>query len=209
MQRFALILIAVASTVAAQAAGSQASFGPGTGYELEVLYVNSPGHPTNVVPGLGVPFSPVSVVPDLFLSDGDVFGRPWISADGQHWPLSGASLPQRRLFFHNPPAKQPLDPAEAAASGVTVDHALATVSQTHSRQPATPPEGVADIMDLAQQRVAMGRRPGAGAGARYDGPMLTHENSGPAANKRGQHGQRAQVELATSWRGNRTQGAGR
>ena len=85
MQRFALILIAVASTVAAQAAGSQASFGPGTGYELEVLYVNSPGHPTNVVPGLGVPFSPVSVVPDLFLSDGDVFGRPWISADGQHW----------------------------------------------------------------------------------------------------------------------------
>lgn len=48
--------------------------GNGGGYDLEIIYVNTPGHPTNVVPGVGLPFNPGSGTAN--------FVRPWISPNG-------------------------------------------------------------------------------------------------------------------------------
>ena len=50
--------------------------GNGGGYDLEIIYVNTPAHPTNVVPGVGLPFNPGSGTTN--------FVRPWLSPDGAH-----------------------------------------------------------------------------------------------------------------------------
>jgi hypothetical protein len=67
----------VAPTTACQPSVLAAT-GPGTGYELDIVYYNQPGHPTNVVPGLGLPF-------DDGGGSSDAFRRPWFSNDGAHW----------------------------------------------------------------------------------------------------------------------------
>ena len=54
---------------------------------LEIVYLNSPGHPTNLVPGLGVPFDPGG-------SSIEAFRRPYFSSDGAHWAIEAdADLP--------------------------------------------------------------------------------------------------------------------
>ncbi len=49
-------------------------------YELAVVYVNEVGHPTNVVPGTGLPFN-------LGGGSNSAYNRPWVSSNGQHWAL--------------------------------------------------------------------------------------------------------------------------
>ena len=56
------------------------ALGTGTGYRLEVIFVNAPGHPTNLVPGLDVPFASGG-------GSAAAFGRPWFSSDGAHWVI--------------------------------------------------------------------------------------------------------------------------
>ncbi len=50
-------------------------------YSLTVLHVNQPGHPTNVVPGLGLPFNPGG-------TGTSAFERPTFSADGAHFAIN-------------------------------------------------------------------------------------------------------------------------
>jgi len=50
-------------------------------YSLTVLHVNQPGHPMNVVPGLGLPFKPGG-------TGTSAFERPTFSADGVHFAIN-------------------------------------------------------------------------------------------------------------------------
>ncbi len=45
-------------------------------FDLTFVYSNVPGHPSNVVPGLGLPFDPGG-------GSADAFREPWVSPDGQ------------------------------------------------------------------------------------------------------------------------------
>ncbi|MBL9079988.1 MAG: hypothetical protein JNL08_21025 [Planctomycetes bacterium] len=48
-------------------------------YVTTIVYVNTPGHPTNVVPGLGIPFDASPTTP---------FERPIVSANGLHFGIN-------------------------------------------------------------------------------------------------------------------------
>jgi hypothetical protein len=83
-------LLACAAQLAAQdaspapgpsAAGGATDGGVSAGYTLQVVHVNRPGHPTNVVPGLGVPFRAGG-------GDTAAFERPTTSANGQHLAIN-------------------------------------------------------------------------------------------------------------------------
>ena len=50
------------------------------GFDLTIVHINAPGHPTNVVPGLGVPFSAGG-------GSTTAFQRPFLSATGQFWAI--------------------------------------------------------------------------------------------------------------------------
>lgn len=50
-------------------------------YSLTVIHVNQPGHPTNLIPGLGIPFNPGG-------TGTSAFERPWFSADGTHFAIN-------------------------------------------------------------------------------------------------------------------------
>ena len=54
------------------------------GYSLSVVHVNTPGHPTNVVPGLGVPFKAGNTTTD----GSAAFERPHASGDGLHFGIN-------------------------------------------------------------------------------------------------------------------------
>lgn len=66
------ILLGVASVATAQSP-----------YVASVVYVNTPGHPTNVVPGVGLPFNAGG-------GGSSAFQRPWVSPNGLHWALNVA-----------------------------------------------------------------------------------------------------------------------
>ncbi|MBZ0150934.1 MAG: hypothetical protein K8J09_05325 [Planctomycetes bacterium] len=61
-------LLAVVATAAALTAQN---------YTTTIIHINTPGHPTNVVPGVGVPFR-------IATGASTIFRRPTISSDGQH-----------------------------------------------------------------------------------------------------------------------------
>lgn len=69
--RLALLATATSASLAAQQVP----------YSLTVLHVNQPGHPTNVVPGLGIPFNPGG-------TGTSAFERPTFSADGLHFAIN-------------------------------------------------------------------------------------------------------------------------
>jgi hypothetical protein len=50
-------------------------------YEVVIVHVNSPGHPTNLVPGLGIPFRAGG-------TGTSAFERPWTSSNGQHLAIN-------------------------------------------------------------------------------------------------------------------------
>ena len=68
--RLPLLAVATCASLAAQ--------GP---YSLTVLHVNQLGHPTNVVPGLGIPFKAGG-------GGASAFERPTFSADGLHFAIN-------------------------------------------------------------------------------------------------------------------------
>lgn len=49
-------------------------------HDLNIVHVNTPGHPTNVVPGLGVAFKPGGIT--------TAFGRPITSGNGVHFAIN-------------------------------------------------------------------------------------------------------------------------
>jgi len=57
------------------------TFGPNANYDLLIVHVNTPGHPTNVVPGLGVPFNAGG-------SASSAFQNPIYSYDDAHWGIN-------------------------------------------------------------------------------------------------------------------------
>jgi hypothetical protein len=84
---FAGVLAAALASASAQdatvalpvAGGPESVFSPH--YDLTVLHVNKPGHPTNVVPGLGIAFRAGG-------TSTSAFERPWISANGVHFAIN-------------------------------------------------------------------------------------------------------------------------
>ena len=54
------------------------SFASAAGYTLTTIYLNHPASPTNVAPGLAIPFTPGGGSTTAFL-------KPWLSRDGSHW----------------------------------------------------------------------------------------------------------------------------
>ena len=64
---------------------------------LEVLAVNTPGHPANLVPTLGLPFAPGG-------GSSSAFGRPYLSANGAHWILEAevdSGTPDDDVYLFN------------------------------------------------------------------------------------------------------------
>lgn len=51
------------------------------GYTLQIVYVNTPGHPTNLIPGLGIPFRAGGTATSAF-------ERPIVSALGLHFGIN-------------------------------------------------------------------------------------------------------------------------
>lgn len=84
-------LLAFAATAAAQDAsappgprgvGTVGTDGlPNTPYSVQIVHVNTPGHPTNVVPGTGLPFNPGG-------TGTTAFERPTISGNGAHLAIN-------------------------------------------------------------------------------------------------------------------------
>jgi hypothetical protein len=82
-------LLAAAARLAAQdaSAGGGAATSVGTdgtaapGYSVQIVHVNTPGHPTNLVPGVGLPFNPGG-------TGTSAFERPTISANGLHLAIN-------------------------------------------------------------------------------------------------------------------------
>ncbi|MBL8752981.1 MAG: hypothetical protein JNK15_06725, partial [Planctomycetes bacterium] len=78
-----ILLLAMACRLAAQDAASSLPVPVGADnvfssfYDLQLVHVNTPGHPTNVVPGLGIAFRAGG-------TGTSAFERPWISSSGAH-----------------------------------------------------------------------------------------------------------------------------
>ena len=71
-----LALLGVSALVCAGPFQSSLHAAPTTG-DLDIIYINTPGAPSNVVPGLGLPFN-AGTAP---------FVRPFYSRDGNHWAI--------------------------------------------------------------------------------------------------------------------------